>query len=133
MTSYNQTRLRHNVWKKTSHLRRLEEIWFTLSWRRSICDVFKTSDLRRLQDVWFVMSWRRLIYVVLKMSNLRRLEGVLFTTSWRSLNYDVMKTSVKRRLCSNVIVTSIKLWKKSFFLIFYCLKYSENFQCSSLG
>ena len=84
-TSYEQTRPRHGVWKKTSDLRRLEDVWFTSSWRRPICDVLKTSNLQRLQEVWFTTSWRRTIYVVLKMSNLRRLENVWFMTSWRRL------------------------------------------------
>ena len=34
-TSYDQTRRRHDVWKMTSDLRRLD-VWFTLSWRRPI-------------------------------------------------------------------------------------------------
>ena len=127
-TSYDQTRRRHDVWKKTSDLRRLEDVWFTSSWRRPIYDVLKTSDLRRLQYVWFSTSWRRLIYIVLKTSNLRRLgnvwfttsserliydvlkksdlrclEDIQFTTSWRRLIYDVLRTSIKRRLCSNVV------------------------------
>ena len=40
-TSYDQTRRCHHVWKKTSDLRRLEDV----------C-------LRRLEDVQFTMSWR---------------------------------------------------------------------------
>ena len=143
-TSYDQTRRRHDVWKKTSDLRRLEDVWFTSSWRRPIYDVLKTSDLWRLQDVWFSTSWRCLIYVVLKTSNLRRLEkrliynvfrtSDLWRTSWRRLIYVAFfKASVKRHLCSNVAVTSIQRQKKWFFLILYCLKYSENFKFSSLG
>ena len=50
-TSYDQTRHRHDVWKMTSDLRRLEDVWFTSSWRRPIYDVLKTSNLRRLEDV----------------------------------------------------------------------------------
>ena len=55
------TRRRHNIWEKTSDLRRFEDVWFTFSWRRPIYDVSMTSDLQRLQDVWFTTSWRRLI------------------------------------------------------------------------
>ena len=83
--SYNQTRYRQEVWKKTSDLPHLEDVLFTSSWRRPICEVLKTSDLRRLEDVWFKMPWRRPIYVVLKTSNLRRLEDVQFTMSSRRL------------------------------------------------
>ena len=106
-TSYDQTRHRHDVWKRMSDLERLEDIWFTSSWRRSVCGVLKTSDLWRLQDVWFTTSRRCPIYIVLKTSNLRRLEDVWFKTSWKRLIYDVFKTSVKQRLCSNVVATSI--------------------------
>ena len=82
--------------------------------------VFETSSGRH-QDFWK------------KTSDLRRLENVWFTSSWRLPIYDVFKTFVKRRLCSNVVVTSIERQQKWFFLILYCLKYSENFKCSSLG
>ena len=75
-TSCDQTRHRHDVWKKTSNLQRLEDVWFTSSWRRQICDVLKTSDLLRLQDVWSTTFWRRPIYFVLKTSNYERLEDV---------------------------------------------------------
>ena len=105
---------------KTSNLRLPEDVWLTSTWRRPIRDVLKMSDLQRLQDVWFTTSWRRPIYVVLKTSNLRRLEDVGF------------KTSVKRHLCSNVVATSIQRRMKWLFLIVCCLKYSENFKCSSL-
>ena len=115
----------------------LEDVKFTTSWRRLLYDVFrtsslyrfyvlKTSDLQRLQDVWFTASWRRPTYAVLKTS-------VQLTMSWRRMIYDVLKTSVKQRLCSNVIATSIQCWKKWFFLILNCVKYSENFKFSSLG
>ena len=88
MMSYNQTRRLHNVWQKTSDLRRLEEVLFTLSWRRSIYNALKVSLLQRLEDVGFtsledvrfITSWRRLFYDVLKMSHLRRLEDVRFTS-----------------------------------------------------
>ena len=50
-TSYDQTRRRWDVWKKTSDLRRLADVLKTL-----IYDVFRTSDLRRLQDVCFTSS-----------------------------------------------------------------------------
>ena len=59
-TSYDQTRRRHYVWKKTLDLRRLEGVWFTSSRRRPIYDVLKTSDLWRLEDIWFITFWRRL-------------------------------------------------------------------------
>ena len=110
---------------RTSGLRRPEDVWFTSSWRRPIWNILKTSDLWRLQEVWFTTSWKRSSYVVLKTSNLRRLEDVRFMTPWRS--------QWKRHLCSNAVATSIQRRKKWFFLILYCLKYSENFKCSSLG
>ena len=122
-TSYDQ--------KKTSSRRLEKDVGFTSSWRRPIYDVLKTSVLRLLQDVWFAMSWRCLIYVVLKTSNLRRLENAWFTMSSGRLIYDVLKTSVKRHLCSNVVATFIQHRKKWLLLILYCLKYSENFKCSS--
>ena len=84
-------------------------------------------------DVLTTFGKRRLIYDVLKTSDLRRLEDVQFTTSWRRLIYDVFKTFVKRHLCSNVVATSIQRRKKLLFLILHCLKYSENFKCSSLS
>ena len=65
-TSYDQTRRRHDVWKKTLDLPRLEDVWFMSFWRRPIYNVLKTSNLWRLQDVWFTMSWRRLTYVILR-------------------------------------------------------------------
>ena len=105
-----QTRLCHVVWKKTWDLQRLEDVEFTTSWRSPIWDVLKTSDLRRLEDIWFMSSWRRPIYNVLKTSDLWRLEDVCKTTSVQQRR----STSVQRR-------------KKWFFLILYCLKYSENF------
>ena len=80
-TSYDQTRRPQYVWKKTSELRRLQEVLFLSSWRRLIYDVLKTSDLWRLEDVWFKTSWRRPTYVVLQTSNLWRLEDVCKTTS----------------------------------------------------
>ena len=88
-TSYDQTRRHHNVWKKTSDLRRLEDVWFALSLIRLICDVLKTSDLRRLEDVQFATSWKCLIYDVFRTFELRRLEDVRFTSSWRRPIYDV--------------------------------------------
>ena len=157
-TSYNQTRRRQDVWKKTSDLCRLEDVLFKLSWRRLIYVVLKTSELRRLEDVLFTTSWgrliydvlktsdlfrlgdvqfttslRRLIYDVLRTSDLWRLEDIRFTSSWRSPMYDVFKMSVKERLCSKVVVTSIQRLKELFFLILYCPKYSEIFKCSCLG
>ena len=118
---------------KTSNLRRLEDVWFTTSSGRLVYNLLKTSDLRNLEDVWFGTCWKRLIYKVFRTSDLGRLDDVQFTLSWRRPIYDVLKTSVKRRLCSNVVATSIKRRKKLFFLILYCLKYSENFKFSSLG
>ena len=120
-TSYDQTRRRQDVWRKTSDLRRLEDVGFTTSWRRLIYIVLKTSNLRCREDVQFGTS------------DLRRLEDIRFTSSWRHLIYDVLKTSVKGRLCSNIVATAIQRRKKWFFLIFYCLKFSENFKFSSLG
>ena len=80
-----QTRLCHVIWKKTWDLKRLEDVWFTSSWRRRIYDVLKKSNLGRLENVWFTTSWRPLIYVVLQTPNLQRLEGVWFMTPWRRL------------------------------------------------
>ena len=79
---------------KTS-LRRLQDVF-----KRSRRLMTKTSDLRRLEDVWFTtswrcpiyLSWRRLSYDVLKTSDLCRLEDVQFTTSSRCLTYDVLRT-----------------------------------------
>ena len=34
MTSYDQTKRLHDVWQKTSNLRRLEDVAFASSWRR---------------------------------------------------------------------------------------------------
>ena len=143
---------------KTSDLQRLKDVWFKTSWRRPIYVVLMTSNLRRLEDVWFTTSGGsliynslktsdfrcleevqfttssgRLIYDVFRTSNFLRLEDVRFASSWRRPIYDVFKTSVKQRLCSNVVVTSIQRQKKWFFLILYCLKYSEKFKCSCLG
>ena len=72
-TSYNQTRHRHIVivivmiYKvfRTSGFQRPEDVSFTSSSRRPICNVLKTPDLQRLQDIWFTTSWRRPIYVYL--------------------------------------------------------------------
>ena len=112
-TSYDQTRRCRNVWKKTSGLQRLEDVWFMTSWRLRI--------LRRLEDVQFTTSWRCLIYDFLKKSDLLCFEDVQYTTSWRRLISDVLTTSdlhplaevqftmsVKRRHCSNVVVMSIQ-------------------------
>ena len=133
-----QTSLRHLqddvLWPNQTLSRRLEkDVWFRMSWRRPVYDVLKTSDLRRLKDVWFRTSWRRLIYIALKTSNLQCLEDVRFTSSSKRPIYNVFRTSVKRRLFSNVVVTSLQHQKESFFLILYCLKYSEKFKCSCLG
>ena len=114
-TSYNQTRRRYNVWKKTSDLDHLEDVQFTTSWRRLIYDVFRTSDLRRPVDVWFTSfwdvqfktSWKRLIYDVSRTSGLRRLEDVWFTSSWRRPIYDVLKTSDLWRLEDVCKTTSV--------------------------
>ena len=108
-TSYDQTRRRYDVWKMTSDLRLLEDVWFTSSWRRPIYnvlksliyDVFRTSGFQRPQDVWFTSSWRRLICDVWKTSDLQRLqdiclrrfEDVRFTLSWRRPMYNILKTS----------------------------------------
>ena len=85
MWSYHQTRRRHDIWKKTSDLRRLEGVWFTTSWARLIYVVLKTSKLRHLEDAWFTTSGERLILDVMKTSDLHCLEGVQFTTSWGRL------------------------------------------------
>ena len=104
-----------------------------MSWRRLIYDVLKTSDLRRLEDFQITTSWRRLIFFVLRTSDFWCLEDVRFASYWRRSIYDVCKTSIKRRLCSNVAVRSIQRQKEWFFLILYCLKYSEKFKYSCLG
>ena len=127
------TSWRHPIYivLKTSNLRRLGDVQFTLSWRLPIYEVLETSDLRRLEDVWFKTSWRRLINVVLRTFKI--------TTSSRRLIYVVLKTSNLRRLqdvCKTTSVgqvMSMQRRKKWFFLILYCLKYSENFKCSCLG
>ena len=67
-SSYDQTRRCHHVWKKTSDLRRLEDVWFKF--------VLKTSNLRRLEDVWFWLPWGRPVCHVLKTSDLRRFQDV---------------------------------------------------------
>ena len=126
-TPYYQTRSRYDVWKKTSDLRRFEDVWFTTSWRLLIYDVFRTSGLQRPEDVWFKSSWRRPIWDVLKEYDLQRLQDVWFMTSWRRLVYDVLKTSVKRRLCSNVVVTSIQRRKKLFFFYFVLCEIFRKF------
>ena len=147
-TSYDQTKRLHDVFTTPSdvvasshtlqtsqHL--AEDVRFTTSRRGRIYVLLKTFDLRRLQDVWFMMSWRRLIYDVLKTSDLRRLKDVRFSTFWRRLIYDVLKTSNLRHLddlsktTSVEKATSAQRQKKLFFLILYCLKYSENFKCSA--
>ena len=82
-TSYNQTRRRHNVWQKTSDLRRLGDVWFMSCWRNPIYDVLKTSNLHCLKEVQFATSWERplqeVIYDVLKTSDLWRLKDVWAT------------------------------------------------------
>ena len=105
-TSYDQTRRRYDIWKKTSDLRRFEDVWFMSSWRRLIYDAFRTSGLRRPEDVWFTSfsdiqfrtSWKRRIYNVSRTPDLRRLEDVRFASSWRRPIYDVLKTSDLWRL-----------------------------------
>ena len=118
-TSYNQTRRCHDVWKKTSDLRRLKDLWFPSFLKRPIYDILKTSDLQRFQDASFTTSWRHLIYVILKTSNLRRLGNVWFTTSSGRLIYDVLKTSKLRRLEDVQFTTS---WRG---LIYDVLKTSD--------
>ena len=130
-----QTSLRRlqDVLKRSRRLTTKQDVVTMSGKRRRIYDVLKMSDLRRLEDVQFVTSGKRLIYDVFRTSDLRRLENVWFMTSWRRLIHDVLKTSVKRCLCSSVVATSIQRRKKRFFLILYCLEYSENFKCSSLS
>ena len=77
--SYNQTRRCHNVWQKTSDLRRLEGTWFTSCWRNPSYDVLRTSGLRRPEDVWFTLSWRHLISDIMMTSDLQRLKDVWAT------------------------------------------------------
>ena len=140
-TSYHQSRRHQDFWKKTSDLGRLEDVWFKTSWRHPIYDVLKTSDydvlrasdLRRLEDISFTSSWVRPIYDIFKTSDFRHIGNVRLASFWKRRIYDVFKTSVKGRQCSNVAVTSVKRQKKWFFLISYCLKYSEKLKCFCLG
>ena len=114
-TSYDQTRRPHDVWQKTSDLRRLKDVRLTSSWKRPIYDVFKTSNLRRLEDLGFTTSWRRRftssrrrsVYDVLKTFNLSRLEDIGFTSSWRRLICDLLRTSVLWRLEDVCKTTSV--------------------------
>ena len=85
-TSCDQTRRRQDILQKKCDL------------RRPIYVVLNTSTLRRLEDVWFTLSWRCLIYDVLKTSDLGRFEDVRFTTSGKCLIYDVLKTFDLQRL-----------------------------------
>ena len=115
--SYDQTRRRHDVWKKTSDLQRLEDLWFMSSCRHPIYDflkgliydVFRTSGLQRPGDVWITSSWRRPICNVLKTSDLQRLQDVWFTTFWKRSIYVVLKTSNLWRLEDIWFMTS---WKR---------------------
>ena len=97
MTSYDQTRRRHDVWKKTSDLRSLGDVWFTTFSGRLVYDVMKTFDLRCLEDVQFGTSWKHQIHNVFRTLDLRR-EDLRFTSSWRRPIYVVLKTSNLRRL-----------------------------------
>ena len=130
-----QTFLRRlqDVLKRSWRLTTNQDIVTTSGKRHRIYDVLKTSDLRCPEDVWFASSWRCQIWDVVKTPDLQRLQVVWFKTSWRRLIYDVQKTSVKWHLCNNVLAMFIQRQKKWLFLIFYCLKYSENFKFSSLG
>ena len=132
-TQLTQTSLKRlqDVLKRSRHLTIKQDVITTSGKKRRIYNVLKMSDLCRLEVVQFMTSWKRLIYDVLKTSNLRWREDVQFATSWRRVIYDVLKTSVNRRLCSNGIGTSTQRQKKWSNLILYCLKYSENFKCSS--
>ena len=133
LTQLRQTSLRRlqDVLKRSRHLTIKQDVITTSGKRRRIYNVLKMSDLCCLEVVQFMTSWKRLIYDVLKTFNLRCREDVQFATSWRRVIYDVLKTSVNWRLCSNVVRTSTQRQKKWSNLILYCLKYSENFKCSS--
>ena len=58
-TSCDLTRRRHDVWKQTPDLQRLEDVYlrcledvqYTTSRKRLNYNVFRTSDFRRLEDV----------------------------------------------------------------------------------
>ena len=119
------------VWNRPQRLRTKPDVLKTSGRRSRIYDGLKTSDLPRLEDVRFITSWIRLIYDVLKTSDLRRLKDIRFSTFWRHLIYDVLKTFDLRLLddlCKTTSVeeaTSTRRQKKLFFLILYCLKYSE--------
>ena len=123
-----QTSLRRlqNALKTLQRLTIKQDVVTTSGKRRLIFDVLRTSNLQHLEDVQFMTSWRRLIYDFLWTSDLWRLEDTRFMSSWKRPVYDVLKTSVKRRLCSNVVVAPMQRREKCFFLILYCLKYSEN-------
>ena len=118
-----------------SHLVYFMRTWMLMLWsaRPADTDVFKTSSGCLKKVTTSLDQTRRRHYVWKKTSNLQRRGDIWFTSASRRPIYDVLKTSVKRRLCSNVVATSIKRRKKLFFLILYCLKYSENFKFSSLG
>ena len=107
-TSYDQIRRRHDIWKKTSDLRRLEDAWFTSYWRRLNYGVFRTSGLRRPQYVWFTTSCISLIKDVLKTSSFCHLEDVQFMTCWRRPIYDVLKTSDSWRFEDICKMTSVQ-------------------------
>ena len=64
-----------------------------LQHQRPIYIVLKTSDLRRLEDAWFTTSWRCPIYVALKTSNLWCLEDVSKATSVKQCHSNVYATS----------------------------------------
>ena len=130
-----------DVLKMSRRLTTKQDVVTTSGKRRSIYDVLKTRGLRHLDDIQFRTSWRCLIYDILRTSDLRRLEDFQFTTSWRRLIYDFLWTSDLRRLEDVCKATSVKQRRSGvyatskemfFFLILYCLKYSENFKCSCL-
>ena len=104
-TSYDQTRRHlHDVWQKKSDLYCLENIWLITSSRRLIYDISS--------------FWRRRIYLALRTSDLWRSEDAWFTTSCRCL-------------WNKVAATPTQLQNKLFFLILFCLKFSENFKWSA--
>ena len=106
-SSYDQIRRRHAVWKKSSDLRHLEDVWFKMSSGRLVYEVLKTSELRCLEDIQFTTSWKRLIYDVFRTSNWRRLDDTQFTLSWWRPIYDVLKMSGLWRLADVCKTTSV--------------------------
>lgn len=113
-------------------------------------DIFKTSlgPLKKIKTSYSQTTHLHNIWK--KTSDLQRLDGIRFTSSWRSVIYFVLKTlicdvlntsdsshhedvCIKQHLFSKVVPKSTQRRKKWFFLVLYCLKYSEKCKCFCLG